>query len=262
MTKPKLIICLVLLLCVFQLSYPEQRKFRLSLEDLTDPSSPSYVPCPYPKNNAEVIKDLKYAIKILFSSTENLVLLSPDYSRDILMNLLENKPDYKIYSISKVKSFSIHNGSGYDWLVTVVRKDGTEAAHVVLEDNGLWAGTHSITPPQKLKKPVKEEDVISKVSSILDSPLTRKDIAKIDRVSMPPIIGIRFIPAWEITLKTGMVYYYNTHFEKLFKIKNEIAWKKDSRGTRPNWEDVVSRREVFFLDELNDRVVVFEEVKK
>jgi hypothetical protein len=264
MTKLKILLTLVLILCISQISFAEKRKGRLSMKDLTDPNSPSFVPIPYPVTEKEVIEDLKYTINKEFVPEVKQGYNDP-HSK-VMANLLEDKPVYKIHRICKVKNLYSKNESGFNWLIFIINKDGTEALRVVVSDTGRWFGSQCFDLENNPKKPPEEEEILAKVSSILNMPLSRKDVSKMEMVSFPPLMGGILSPAWEITLNDGKVYYNETHYlnseqHHVYKVKKHLKWEKDSKGFRPFWRDMVSVDAIFSFDEVNDKMIIYEEIK-
>jgi hypothetical protein len=92
-------------------------------------------------------------------------------------------------------------------------------------------------------------------------PLTKKSVNKMEMIAYPPHMGFPVAPAWEITLNDGKVYYYDTIYKRLCKVKKEIKWEKDSNGRRPFWRDMVSADDIFVSDEVNDKMIFYEEIK-
>ncbi len=239
--------------------------FTPNAQTSTDPSSPSFVPIPYPKSEPEVIEDLYYAIKKFYlphKNTKVAFLENTDMDTEILTNLLEDKPVHKIHKICKVKNLKSYNESGYDWIIFIVRADGTEAARVAIGDTGLWLGTHTFDPEEPRQKPIKEEVVLSNLSSTIQMALSKKEVKKIELISIPPFLGNCLSPSWEITLVNGEIYYYQMYQKKFFKIKKKLDWRKDNRGKRPYWNNLVPSGEIISFDEVNDKLVVYEEITR
>jgi hypothetical protein len=118
--KKYVILFIIINLFLLSNAIAENRTRIYSMKDLTDPSSPSYVPYPYPQNRNEIIADLKYAIHKLFDQThegkQEIILGPPPIGNEIMLNLLEKKPIYKIGRIVKVKNLNTRGISGFSWL--------------------------------------------------------------------------------------------------------------------------------------------------
>jgi hypothetical protein len=259
----KHLIIIVLILGLVQTSFAEKRKNPKSMKALTDPSSPSYVPIPYPKTREEIMTDLKYAFSKTHAPIEGTYSDESQAppSQKVVMNLLEDKPIYKI-DIIKVKNRNAKIPFDYKWLIIVINEDSTIAARIVMSAEGLWCGT--FTPQtERAKQLITENDVIGELSSSLEKAVTKKDIKRIKRISFyASHVATPFHPAWEVELKDGSVYYYSYTKKGVLRIKDTIPWKKDEKGRRSDWQQLVFHWEIFAFDSIDDQIVIFERVKK
>ncbi|MCU0289523.1 MAG: hypothetical protein MUF15_24405 [Acidobacteria bacterium] len=96
------------------------RQAPISIKELTDPNSPSYVPCPYPKTREEIIADFKYY-------TENFCGKKDGYKESsihsyesntdkISMNIFKPEAEYKIGEIFKLGNRIPGFADDYIWL--------------------------------------------------------------------------------------------------------------------------------------------------
>jgi hypothetical protein len=243
----------------------EKKVKPLPMKDLKEPSSPSYVPIPYPKTDEEVIVDFKYAVKKLYASKpgEFDVTVGPKpTSKIILPNLLEKNPIYTIFKIVKVKNRSARRAFDYTWLIIIVDQDGESVARVVIDANGLWAGT-LCPPPTRKSNPIRNgEDGVKTLSKVLGKNISKKNVKHIEPLALPQRLGTLFFPAYEIKLTDGLVYYYNSSEDKIYRIIKEIPWEKNKKGQRRFWRELVQSRDIVFRDTLNDKIVFFEELRK
>lgn len=265
MIKFKYLITFILVLLVCQYTFAEKRKKPLPLEELTNPSSPNYVPYPYPKTEKEIIADLKQAIKKIYLPREGrhrILLGELPTSHKILPNLLEEQPVYKIGRIIKVKNLLSGNAFEYCWQITILSEDDSTAAIVILEANGLWSGTSSNFLEDKPVYLKKDADILYELSGVLGRDVREKDIKHMQAIVLLPHIGSVFDPGYEIKLKKGDVYYYSYRGNGFFKIKKEIPWKKNKKGYRPSSLKLVPYPGIFSLDQINDKVTVYEKIKK
>jgi len=266
MRKIKYLTVLLLgIILFFQFLYSEKRATPLSMKDLTDPSSPSYVPIPFPKTDEDIIFDMKYAIKKLFVKNSNTheTLIGPlPKFRQILPELLKEKTSYKIGQIIKVKNFLSRCPYGYYLLVPVLNKDNSKAACVIIDATGLYGGVSSGFARDSYAFTKSEEDIISELGEILNQKISPKEIQYFQAVELPPHMGRFFLPAFEIKLKQGDVYYYSTEKKEFFSIKKEIPWQRNNNGIRPNMHDLVNHSERFAYDEINDKLIVFEKLRE
>ncbi|UCH94435.1 MAG: hypothetical protein JSV88_29765, partial [Candidatus Aminicenantes bacterium] len=129
----------ILVLFICQINVAEKRVNPKPMKELTDPSSPSYVPYPYPKNRKEIIEDLKYAINKLFVDKKGIYVdENPLEKEDILVLLMEEKSAYKIGEIIKVKNRTYLKAHDYNWLILIIGDNGEIAARVSMTAEGLF----------------------------------------------------------------------------------------------------------------------------
>jgi hypothetical protein len=265
MKKTIFFIIILAVLFLSQLSFAEKRQGYISMKDLTNPKSPSYVPYPYPKTESEVIADLKYVINKRFgpsSNTRRVLLGKPPDTITALPNLLEKNSAYKIGKIFKVKHHSIYSQFGYKWFISVLRKDGVEAVRVVLDETGIYAYGLYFDSRDKPVYPVSEEEVLLDLSNTIGEQISKKDVKTTEFVAYTPLMGQFTTPTWEITLSDGRVFYYNDKIKRFYKNKKELKWEKDAKGQKPFWRNMVTRKDIIALNEVDDKILFYEEVKK
>jgi hypothetical protein len=267
MIKAKHLIIAVLVLGLFNIIFAEKKAKPIPLEELTNPESPSYVPYPYPKTRKEIIEDLKYAIKKLFEIKEGdkevLVGNHHPLAKKILINWLQDRGVYKIGKIIKVKDLCENYAYDYVWLIIIQRKDKSVAARAVLGATGLWQLNMAHRPDRGPSFLEAEDEIIENLAATIGRPLKKSDIKHAEYVDMSPGIARVYLPALEITLADGSVYYYSTGRKKIYRIKENIDWKKRENGFRPQINEVVKshrHKGLFAIDYVNDRIIVFEEV--
>lgn len=264
MTRSKIFTIATLVMCLAFIAAAEKREKKMPMKELTDPASPSYVPIPYPKTEEEIIVDFKYAIKKVYELREGVHVVNlgpPLRSREILLNLLEEKSEYKIGKIVKVNNRNANDAHDYSWLVIVLNKDNSVAARVDMAANGLWGGTltpHVDLGPQFLET---EEKMMAALSNALGKKVAKKNMKKVERIALKPPIGTLFYPAWHVTLSDGEDYYYSVGRKKVYKVSKKIPWKKDKKGDRQPWVELVPHQD-FAFDTVNDQLLIFEKIEK
>ena len=266
MSKYKIIITLCLALCLFQVLNGEKRANPRPMSELTDPSSPSFVPYPYPKTREEVIADLKYAIKKMYINQEgkyeSLLPGTQHITKRIKLNLLEDQCQYKIDRIVKAKLRQAGFAKDYYWILYILnKKDNSIAARIYMLAEGLLGGTAAYTPGEKPRFITTDQDVIDHLDNYPELAGAKKYIKHIDRVFWPSPLSSEFEPFWEIKMTDGNAYYYSYGDETVYRIKKEIPWKKDKDGRRPNHQDFVSDMN-FAFDDIDDKILVFEKLQK
>ena len=156
----KLIKIFVVLMLIISLCVPvsgEKRKGPKPIKELTDPSSPSYVPYPYAKKREKIIANLKYFINRPSAGRKKAFVdgVTPEIDL-ILENLCEEQPKYEIGEIIKVKNRVAALSHDYTWLILIMDKKGNIAARAALEASGLFAGAGATTESNLLLVPAKD----------------------------------------------------------------------------------------------------------
>lgn len=273
-TKYFLILILVMSFCQF--TGAEQRVKPKPMKEFTDPSSPSYVPNPYPKNREEIIEDLKYAVKKLFIDKEGTYVDREEPEiRQFLVKLVEENTVYKIGEIIKVKNRTHRMADDYTWLILIMNPKGEIEARVVLLANGLMAGggltkygaqyckekyPNSRRGPQYL---ITNDDVIRRLSEDLEKTVEKTEIKKMERVGFQSsqLAGL-YLPMFEIKMTSGKIYYYSVKTDEVYQIEKIKHWEKDKKGNRMASWKLVPREKKYVTDSINEEILVLKPLKK
>lgn len=131
---------------------------KVSMEELTDPQSPSYTPYPYPQTRHEIIEDLKYAISYLKGPRTRSYGQEKTAAMKSLPKLLKNDPDVKIGQVIKLKNRIKEYHDDYSFIIIITDKEKKPLARVALCANGLFLGAaysserYALKPLKKRKK--------------------------------------------------------------------------------------------------------------
>ncbi len=263
MNKYRPILILIIIALLIKIDFAEITQPRKSMDDLTNPKSPSFVPYPYPKTEKEVTADLLYAIKKDSNPNDFPKLIGGQaLFQEVLPNLLDKNPKYKISKIIRERIVFPGYKNNYFWLIIITSPDGMEASRVTLEDTGILSIAGSRDISLKPRKILLNEDVVEKVSKASKKSILMGDIKKVEMVAYLPDMGTEIAPAWEISLKNGLVYYYEAERDKVFRIKKAHKWTKDSKGKREPWSKFAANEKMVTFDYLGDRIIIYEEVKE
>ncbi len=272
-------IVVLLLIIVFSLQLSgEERKKPLSMKELTDPKSPSYVPYPYPKKRAEIIADFKYYCEKFCGETNGYKgAFARGYENitdKISLNLLEPHPEYQIGEIFKVKNRIAGFADDYTWLILVMDRNGQIVMRVALHASGLMIGAGAIGEQDKttaspeerqnftrLRKLFTEKDVKNALSESIGSTFTGNEIKKMERVAYPSAMGDYLHPVWEITMADGTIYYYIEIDDMIFGIDKKIPWKKNNQGYRPSALSLAPHWD-YLPDMIDDELVILNRIPR
>lgn len=270
----KLIITLIIFLSLCLPSLAEKRKPRLSMKELTDRNSPTYVPYPYPKNKKELLADIKYYYIDMTAGASSSYVGKTPISKIIIADLFGPNSNYKVGKIFKVKNRIAEFPDEYLWLVYIMDSDNDAVMNISVMECGLVIGGGAInkkalfTYPEetrkKLKKAMKvkeKKDVKKFLSDFLGNQIEDKDIKKIERVAYLSTLGSFNSPMWEFTMKDGIVYYYSEKRDMVYEIDERIPWKKISKKGRQSIRDFVSHRD-YLPDTISDELLTLKRAKK
>jgi hypothetical protein len=272
------VLTLIFLFCLPSMGEKRSDK-RIKMKELTDPTSPNYVPYPYPKNRMEIIDDLIHYIKKHIIGTDEGSYearidtgVGPDPDK-ILVDLLNPQPNYRIGEIFKVKNRMAPVPDDYSWLIIIKNWDGKVVLRFAMFANGLMAmyGPESmddsgVTSAELLAIRERRRKVVTEanVRNILaESPLQITDQNEIKKVQLTIFhcqLANFLFPIWEIKMADGTVYYYNQNRDKLFSVDKRIKWAKKKEGYRPDRRALVPHSSLYLADTLNDELIVLKEI--
>ena len=271
----KYCVILILMLSMCQIAFAEKRVKQKPMKEFTDPSSPSYVPYPYPKNREEIIEDLKYAINKLFVDKEGTYLEGkvPEI-KELLVQLVDENTIYKIGDIIKVKNRNHRMADDYTLLILIMNPKGEIEARVSLLANGLMAGggltkygakysnekyPNSRRGPQYMKT---DDDAIKRLSEDLGKSVKKSEIKKIERIAFQSILGNLHNPMFEIKMTSGEKYYYSVKTDEVYEIEEIKHWEKNKRGSRLAPWQLVPQEKKYVTDSIKEEILVLKALKK
>ncbi|MCU0285507.1 MAG: hypothetical protein MUF15_03815 [Acidobacteria bacterium] len=268
-----------LLLIIFCFQAPsEERKKPLSIKELTDPNSPSYVPCPYPKTREEIIADFKYYTENFCGKKdgykESFIHVYESNTDKISMNIFKPQAEYKIGEIFKLENRIPGFADDYIWLMMIMKQNGQIAMRVALMASGLVIGSGTIgeqdlaaaSPEECLKyirlmKVLTGEDIKNILSQSLGCTISNNEIKEMKRVVYPASIGEYLCPLWEIKLTKGTIYYYSEVRDMIYSIDKKIPWKKNKDGFRPAKMTLVPHWD-YLPDMIDDELIILKKIPR
>jgi len=170
----KYLVILFLVPCLFQFQpvSAKNRRKPVPMNHLTDPSSPSYVPYPYPKNRKEIIADLLYAIeKVHGLHPGEYIAGRRPKTIEIYLNLLEKNPVYRVGKIIKVKNREHSVAHDHTWLILIENQEGQNVASEALHKNGLLIGGSGVLPEHEHNILKSKQEVVNIISESIGKPM-------------------------------------------------------------------------------------------
>lgn len=209
--------------------YAAERRKSLSMDDLQNPRSPSYVPIPYPQTDEEVIADLKYYFKMRMKMKGSCS--SSGYDRT-MKSFVEGR-DVVVGEILKIKNKLVERQRDYIFFIRLKTKDNIRVADVSLDSSGVYlASSYLDIDMDDLKsRGVKQchiyEPYLDKKSirkqfkETLGYELSEKEMNSIQLVEGKSPIATSLRPACEITLKDGKIFYFSFNPKAIYSVESE-----------------------------------------
>lgn len=214
------------ILSTFFLCHPERRK-SLSLEELRNPKSPSYVPIPYPKTDEEIKTDVEYVLKYLFSPTKKELKKYSHSGKSkgtILMNWYGEILEVKIGGITKVKTHVDLFPEDYALLIDLVDTNGKVASKMCFEASGIWLQSRYFDEKNRALPYETEKEIREIFLSKLPDKLKPVEIIHLEPgiYSYNSDFGSFIKPVWEIKTNTDIFYLETSDFD-LYKFIKKIS---------------------------------------
>lgn len=251
--KRILFIVIILQIMGFTQIYADKKPRPIPLEILSDPSSGSYVPYPYPKTEYEIIEDFRFAVEYLWGekSKSKCVIIGEDPS-EIMVNFTGDNPSLEVTKIIKVKDLLATSPSLHYYLLQIEDENGKPVATGKVNDSGLLGGISFLTEGSKYR-PFKTEsqgkEMLRKAvgySIIID---------EIERVLLASSICSDDNPLWRIKTPRGVFFIDN--FNNVYGIETEFLWDMKKHG----YPDP-SHRAIVILDQLEGKAIFLKKIKK
>jgi hypothetical protein len=260
MKTAKYIIAFIIMISLTFPILAKKRANPIDMKSLTSPSSPSFVPHPYPKNRKEIIADLLYAIKRLYGTEDGHYFAGKrPQVIDIFLNLLDDSPNYKTGKILKVKNRHHGFSDNYYWIVLIEDNTGNNVAQILLRSDGLFIGSGEVFPQQHKGFILSEKEILSIISQSIGQPVNEKLLKRMELLGFGPgTIGSFFTPAWEVELKNGLRFYYSINKEMVYGVRENKAWKLLKNGKYESYlKHIPTDAEEFAFESVNDKIVIF-----
>jgi hypothetical protein len=200
----------------------------LSINDLTDPKSPSYIPIPFPKTKAGITEDLMYQLSKLYSQEDSWEIRSRS-TKNLLYELVQENPDVKIVDIIKIKNRMSAFPSEYSYVIIIKDTKNRFISRLGMRACGMiacWQNPSERNPGRKL---LKDEEVLERLSKYHKAASKKENVKKIDRVAYDITYAPPSHPVYEITMNDGSTYFVN-HRDHVFKKISEKKVKGDKRS--------------------------------
>jgi hypothetical protein len=230
-------VLLILTVSIFTVSGNAlEREKPLPLKELQNPNGPSYVPIPYPKNNNEVITDLKYYMKSRVGNVKHGYIKgdmsSFDDFKKICVNFLGNK-GITVGEILKIKNKLASRERDYAFLIRLkneknygIASFGTDANGIIFTSSYIDLINLSFEGPhlqEMIFKPIGEKtEFIKQLKQIIGYDLDVEEKNRISLVEGISQIGDTLSPAWKAELKNGRIFFKSHRLNAVYEVIEKL----------------------------------------
>lgn len=251
--KRMLLIFIVFQIMGFAQLHAQKKPRPIPLEILSDPSSGSYVPYPYPKTDYEIIEDFRFAVEDLWGEKNRgkHVIVDHDPSK-IMVKFTGDNPSLEVTKIIKVKDLLATSPSLHYYLLQIEDENEKPVAIGIVQDCGLLGGVSFLKEGAKFR-PYKTE---SKVKEILRETIGYSIIIdETERVLLSSSICTDDRPLWRIKTPHGVFFIDN--FDDIYDIETEFPWDMKKHG-HPD----PSHTATMILDQLKGKAIFLRKITK
>lgn len=257
MKLKKILIIYLLLLAVFPAFSKTRSKSILTMSDLTTPSSPSYVPYPYPDSEDKIIENLRYGIQKTFANNMPAFEYSFNKTANPLPKILKKNSTMIVQKIVKVENRIAEMADEFSYLIILFDKETKEYARVAMTADGLLHSC-AVVSPQASVKPLKSENEI--ISLLTTRATVRKTkISKVDLMAYGIVYASPVCPVYRITLNDGSIYYIDYN-ENIFKKNIEKPLSGDPLSSINKEKVKIKLGEQTLYDSLDDKLLILKKI--
>ncbi|MCX6584934.1 MAG: hypothetical protein NT166_32580 [Candidatus Aminicenantes bacterium] len=257
MKLKSILIIFVLLLAVFPVFSKKRSASILSMNDLTTPSSPSYVPYPYPKSESEIMENFRYGIQKTFANN----MASFEYSMIKISNplpkFLQKNSNLTVQKIVKVENRIAEMSDAFSYLIILFDKETNEYARVAMTADGLLHSCAVVSPQASVKPLKSENEIISLLTT--RAAVLKTEISKVDLMAYGIIYASPVCPFYRITLNDGSIYFLDYN-ENMFKKNDEKSVTGDPVSFIEKEKSKLKQDGHVLYDSLDDKVIILKKL--
>jgi len=229
----KFLFVILLALTFSQYMEAEKRHPKLSMEDLSNPDSPSYVLVPFPKNREEIVANLMDYIRRYYSRG-NRFSYSTGNEIDLMRELIKENSTVNIGEIVKVKNKISGMSSDYSYLIMLHSADGQYTSRIAMAADGLLIGGIRASKENPVKKLKSNEQILELLNAALKKSGKSHKPKKIQWMTFDPAFASPYRPAMEVSTDSGETFYvdywdnvYEKVDEKPFKLSANDSFNEE-----------------------------------
>lgn len=240
-----------------------KRPLPLAMKELTNPKSPSYVPIPYPKSEADILKDLKYYLKKhhsknFYSTRSDGTKFKTEDINAILYEAFKAKGRVKINRIIKVKTTSIYYDFEYYHLIEFVWKEKPEISfcRYIQGDNGLFQELANIEV-KDINKPLSNVPLIKSekdMQSYFDDTILKSAGTDLGENEYEWIqFTTSEMPYFSIKTSSGK--YYIDGFYNIYKEQDQIKFSDSREKDAYLSKNTSDNEDKYLLNAIEDKII-------
>ena len=257
-----IILTVIVIACCWTVQAEEKDRLPrwLSMDNITNPESPSYIPIPFPKTKAEITEDLMFQLEKMYSQESSWEIRSRN-TKNLLYELVKNNPDVKILDIVKIKNRMDAFPSGYSYVIVIKDTKNKFVSRLGMMACGLIACWQSPSEKNTGRELLTDDEVLKRLSKYHGAANQKENVKKIERVAYDITYAPPSHPVYEITMKDGATYFVN-HLDHVFKKISEKVVTGDKRSALIAENNKIKtdkakqqRGDRNFLDAINNKII-------
>jgi len=258
MKLKKILIVYLLLLAFFPVFSKTRSASILSMNDLTTPSSPSYVPYPYPESEDKIIENLRYGIQKTFANNMPAFEYSMNKTANPLPKILRKNSTMTVQKIVKVENRIAEMADSFSYLIILFDRETNEYARVAMSADGLLHSCAVVSPQASVKPLKNENEIISLLAA--QTGIRKKEISKVDLMAYGVIYASPVCPFYRVTLNDGSIYFLDYN-ENIFKKDIEKPLSGDPLSFINKERAQLKKGGYALYDSLDDKLLILKTLR-
>jgi len=257
MKLKSILIIFILLMTAFPIFSKTRSASILSMNDLTTPSSPSYVPYPYPESEDKIIENFRYGIQKTFANNMAYFEYSMIKTSNPLPKILQKNSSIAVQKIVKVQNRIAEMSDAFSYLIILFDKETNEYARVAMTADGLLHSFAVVSPQASVKRLKSENEIISLLTT--RAAVLKTEISKVDLMAYGIIYASPVCPFYRVTLNDGSIYFIDYN-ENVFKKDDEKTISGDPLSFINKERTQLKQGGHVLYDSLDDKLLILKKI--
>lgn len=241
---------------IFSIASTTRNKSILTMNDLADTSSPSFVPYPNPKTKDQIIEDLRQGIEKVFAN-KNAFEYSMDKTQNPLQVFLQKNSSMSVQKIVKVENRIVEMSDAFSYLIILFDKKTKDYARVSMTTDGLLQ-SFAVGSQRAVVKPLKSDNEIIALLTT-NTAIRSSEISNVDLMAFGVIYASSVCPIYRITLKDGSIYFIDYN-ENILKKEGEKWLSGDSLAFIDKETSQLKYDEKALYDSIDDKLIILRRI--